>query len=397
MGRSEKKKEKKISVRNFCLVKRIVDCDDGLALVGTLIQTIVNPVDDEFFQYRFNDLTAVVGGDMIQERTPSNDKIQKRTPEIHESKTSNDKSQGKAEKTMIYQMKAPLVLDIVDDLFPFRIVQASLTMELSKRKLTESDLMLRPNIQVAESKENKTDNVSLQRPEVKEGEEGNEDKIIAALKNKLEASKKFDLITPFPRVEYICEEKGNEKYCAKLRMTFFMAEEGISQVIEVIAPMLLIATLNTLHVLNNDVAANDYIANSATLALTAVFLLPSIKDVSNKTRWVTANNLYIVLVFIGLAFSSFPEDMIGTKAVAITGMVFFWVSFLVPFVNTLKYLGYSGGKHGGKIDDFLQKKPKNGSVVPVTSLVGHDDEGKRKRGNYRMKSGQNLSIVYDGS
>eukprot|EP00565_Helicotheca_tamesis_P000473 CAMPEP_0185724662 /NCGR_PEP_ID=MMETSP1171-20130828/1077_1 /TAXON_ID=374046 /ORGANISM="Helicotheca tamensis, Strain CCMP826" /LENGTH=391 /DNA_ID=CAMNT_0028392561 /DNA_START=105 /DNA_END=1280 /DNA_ORIENTATION=- len=385
----ENKKSIPVPVRNFCLVKRIVDCDNGLDLVGTIRQTIENPKDNTFFQYRFNDLTAVVGGEMIQERTTDNDNIQESTSSIDTKDTK--------QHTMTYNVKAPLVFDVVNDLFPFKIVQASLTMELSKRKCTDSNQMLHPNIKVA--KENKTDNISLQRPKMKEGEK--EDKKIAALKDKMDAMKKFDLITPFPQVEYICEEKGKKKYCAKLKMTFFLAEEGISKVIEVIAPMLLIATLNTLHVLSDDVDANEYIANSATLALTAVFLLSSIKDESNRTRWFTANNFYISLVFIGLTFSSFPEDMIGTKNVALTGMVFFWLSFLVPLVNTLKYLFCPlWGCKQGELSDFLQlpvgEKERNVSFVSVTELVEGDKKGDQKLLNrsYKMKPGEENTIIY---
>jgi len=212
--------------------------------------------------------------------------------------------------------------------------------------------------------------------------------------------KTFDLISPFPQIEYFVEGKDDDEYCSKFKVTFFLAEEGISKVIEVIAPMLLIATLNTMHVLNNDAdaGATDYIANSATLALTAVFLLPNIKGESNRTEWLTFNNLYIFLIFIGLALSSFPQDMVGTNVYALVGNGFLWGSFLIPLLNTLKFLRHENIFWGGKdlLGEFLQKEGKKKNKwhesVKVTELA--DDEEKREEGGYKLN--QKGNIIFYG-
>eukprot|EP00957_Ditylum_brightwellii_P199381 15197463-Ditylum_brightwellii.AAC.1 len=84
----------------------------------------------------------------------------------------------------------------------------------------------------------------------------------------MDKSECYDLMTPFPKIEYFQDTKKN--YCPKFKMTFYLTEEGSSKLVAIIAPMLLISTLNTLHVFNPDKPDTvDFIANAATFALTA--------------------------------------------------------------------------------------------------------------------------------
>mmetsp|Transcript_25290 Transcript_25290/g.32190 ORF Transcript_25290/g.32190 Transcript_25290/m.32190 type:complete len:764 (+) Transcript_25290:26-2317(+) len=312
-------KEKLVDVRSFVLLKHIYDDnDDNLTLVGTLIQNVFNVndlklSDDEcfYFEHRFNDLIA---------------------DKDYGLKERNSETANNTTKTT-FQMCAPLDKDADFDIFPFKVYTATLLIELST--CTRGGTRFRPNMLLAST--DKRNCISVQPPYLKAWGDSDKEKV-DLLKTKMDKMKDFDFVTPFPKVEYIIEP--GKQYCSKCRLTFYLVEGGDSKLVEILAPMLLISILNTLNVFNNeafDTLNVEYIANSATFALTAVFILPNIFTKSNRPALFTSNNGYILLLFVGLALSSFPTEMFNTRAIGITGVAIFWLSFVIPIVHWFRY------------------------------------------------------------
>eukprot|EP00957_Ditylum_brightwellii_P111354 8493156-Ditylum_brightwellii.AAC.1 len=237
-----------------------------------------------------------------------------------------------------FQMSAPLDVDTIFDVFPFKAYKASVLVELSSSTIEEETHRVRPNLLVA--KHDMRNNLSIQLPYINKMQEArtNDSQLLEDLKDKMDKMQDYDFITPFPNVEYIYDNK--KKYCPKCRITFYLVQQGNSKMIEIIAPMLLISILNTLNVINDEKVENvDYIANSAAFTLTAAFILPSIFSKANRNKVFTVNTVYVFLVFVGLALSSFPDDMVGTNGFAITG------------VNQV-----SPTQGRADIDDFIERK-----------------------------------------
>ena len=126
---------------------------------------------------------------------------------------------------------------------------------------------------------------------------------------------------------------------------------GFTHFVGVAAPLLLIAIMNTFHVLFTDGSSvGDFVGNSAAFALTAVFILPEIIEPGTTQTLFNWNNLFVLMIFLGLGLSSFPvigdsvktdeegDGVIQFSGFALAGMVILWLSFLVPWRN---FLGYS--------------------------------------------------------
>uniref|UniRef100_A0A7S4T6R9 Uncharacterized protein n=1 Tax=Ditylum brightwellii TaxID=49249 RepID=A0A7S4T6R9_9STRA len=426
-------KEDKIPVRNFFLLKHIADDgDDKLNLVGTMVQNVFDTnkylldedVCDEddcpkafHFDYRFNDLMADEGSGFVKTRRVEKNETSTRTT---------------------FQISAPLDVDVIFDVFPFKAVTATLVVELSTT--AEDKKRLRPNLLIAQK--DKRNNVSVQRPywarsknffsqvlwehfNLDDDEENNEkaqedlggnketepkdqrgnnekaqedqggnnekaqedqgeikgkeqedkgeikerglvseiEKIISdkkkieALKDKMDRTKNYDFITPFPKVEYLYNTKKD--YCPKCQLTFYLIENGDSKLVAILAPMLLISILNTLNVFNNEeggIDNVDYIANSATFALTAVFILPNIFSKANRTDLLTTNTAYVFLIFVGLSLSSFPEELVGTRGYAIAGVALLWSSFFIPLFACASFYVFTKTIRTGEINDFINDK-----------------------------------------
>jgi len=415
-------KEDKIPVRNFFLLKHIADDgDDKLNLVGTMVQNVFDTdkylldedVCDEddcpkafHFDYRFNDLMADEGSGFVKTRRVEKNETSTRTT---------------------FQISAPLDVDVIFDVFPFKAVTATLVVELSTT--AEDKKRLRPNLLIAQK--DKRNNVSVQRPywarsknffsqvlwehfNLDDDEENNEkaqedlggnketepkdqrgnnekaqedqgeikgkeqedkgeikerglvseiEKIISdkkkieALKDKMDRTKNYDFITPFPKVEYLYNTKKD--YCPKCQLTFYLIENGDSKLVAILAPMLLISILNTLNVFSNEeggIENVDYIANSATFALTAVFILPNIFSKAKRTDLLTTNTAYVFLIFVGLSLSSFPEELVGTRGYAIAGVALLWSSFLIPLFACASFYVFTKTIRTGEINDFINDK-----------------------------------------
>lgn len=373
-------KEDKVPTSNMLLLKHISSKDDDLELTGTIIQHLFD-VDkyglseksdeelenDGFFQYRFNDVTAEVDGDMLQARRI----------ERHE--------ETKAYKRT-YQVRAPLETNVCFDRFPFQIVKSTLLIELSSGTTDNSSRRLRPNLHVSEVK---TDNVSIQLPPFLGDEERNNAKLLEeAILDKMDKTTRYDFISPYPKVEYYYDTK--KEYCPKFCITFYLVESGMNKFVETVLPMLLISTMNTVAVLENPQAENaDFIGNASTFALTAVFILPMMVAQSNVRSLWEWNNVYIMLIFLGLTLSSLSESMMHSRYPSIAGMIILWCSLIVPILNGFAYFGQRAKyrKECGRLNDF----------VPQDGAKKRFNIGKMHYGERFRSPGDILSELKEGT
>jgi hypothetical protein len=124
--------------------------------------------------------------------------------------------------------------------------------------------------------------------------------------------------------------------------------------------MVLVAAMNTVHVRNTDdpdeQSVTDYLANSATFALTVVFFLPTMIGSSRRQQFLTLNNLYIILIFISLLLSSLPQQWVGSKAPSEVGMWLYWISFILPIYNYFRYSKYIRENKDRIHSEFFMKK-----------------------------------------
>jgi len=338
---SKDTKESIVKVKNFLLLKHVTEnIDKELFLVGTFKQDLEFDIDKEstalsnelsfdlselgstcehieklskrlFFDYRMNDLTADEDSGWVKTRRV-------------------EMNSGKAKKT--FQVKAPLKIEVIFDHFPFKIVNASVTIELSSSSIR--DQRRRPNLLL--NKKDKASNVAIQpAPPVltlKKKKKSTEDVIT----EKMDDSKSYDFLTPFPEVYYYYDKK--KKYCPKFKVSFYMVESGTSKFVQIVFPMLLIAILNTVQVLDTGFVENtNYLSNAATFALTAVFILPSIIGENINQAHCTCNNAHVVSIFLGLALSSIPAEMVNTRVPSLIGMVLLWLSFTMPIIGCIRY------------------------------------------------------------
>jgi len=336
-----------VDIRNFLLLKHVTENNDKeLFLVGTCIQELfgldmnaesIKLCDDKmldmgttcedietlskrlFFDYRLNDLTSDEASGWIKTRRV-------------------EMNSGKAKKT--FQVNAPLEVEINYDRFPFKIVTASVMIELSSSAIR--DQRRRPNLLLG--KKHKAMNVAIQpvqhfdvQKDSKNGYKGTEEVLTENdFEKKMDKSKTYDFVTPFPEVTYQYDKK--KEYCPKFKVSFYMVESGTSKFVQIVFPMLLIAILNTVQVLDRDFVENtNFLNNAATFALTAVFILPSIIGDSNGQNLITMNNTYIICIFVGLALSSIPTEMMNTNVPAFTGMIIIWLSFIMPIIGCIGY------------------------------------------------------------
>eukprot|EP00980_Cylindrotheca_fusiformis_P021949 scaffold8800_cov107-Cylindrotheca_fusiformis.AAC.5 len=360
-----------IGVHNFFMMKHIVEDGEGsLSLVGTMIQHAFAGTNNELllkdiqFGYRFNDETADEDSGFVKHR---------RTEE-------HDSTLGTLYRHT-YQIRAPLEINVVLDYFPFKVVSAKLLVELSTITTGDNRTRLRPNLLVHKS--DKPNMFCIQKEQLlsKEGIS-----ILEQAKDKMDRAESYDFISPFPKVSYLYDT--NKKYCPKFQVTFLMVEDG----------------MNTVHVLNpEEQDMVDYIANSATFALSVLVFLPSMVGSSRRQNLYTANNMYIMMIFVALFLSSIPESWVDTNVPALCGMGLYWASFLFPFINGFRYLSYvAKAKHTANPRHFWPDANKNvykaaksdaeECLVKVQDIVYMDDKA-RKESEYTLRKTSKFQVL----
>ena len=312
-------------VSNFLLIKKLIDNEDGeLTMLGTVVQSVF-PCLSKLNVHQDN-------GDSNKGGTPELQAFEVRLNDesnddyIVHRRSSTEKMKDNVEYLRsTYQLKAPLVVTkIILDSFPFVIKKATVAIELSTFDSNHRPTLLLDKIE-------RRNVVAIQ--ECDPGE---------SLYDKLDQSAKYDLLSPYPEVEFFWDKK--KKYCPRFDVSFYIMESGLLKFLKVTIPMILIATLNTVNVTletDGSIDPSDFLANSATNALTAIFLVSDVNTAQpKKTRILTPNLLYIITVFMGLTLSSFPTNILysNLKFVPQAGMYIVWISFVFPFSNLMYFL-----------------------------------------------------------
>lgn len=316
MGKVE---DVRVNVHNFFLMKHIINDGDGLIAVGTFVQHVFAGTDELTneeieFAYRFNDETA-------------DEFVKHRRTEKHET------SLGTMYRHT-YQVKAPLEVSVELDWFPFRVVSANLLVELSTCTANGNKTRLRPNLIV--HKRSKQNMFCVQKEQFLNKEDSS---ILEQTKDKMDRVEGFEFITPFPKISYLYDP--NKKYCPKFMVKFLMVEDGMKKLVEIVCPMILMAGMITIHVLNpEEQEIVDYLANSATFALSGMVLMPTMIGTARRQQFFTFNNAFMIFIFAGLLLTSVPKSLFGHNGIAITGMVLYWLSFFFPAYNMFRYIQY---------------------------------------------------------
>jgi len=334
--------EQKVPVRNLFRIKHMEDDENKkIYLVGTFIQRIFHDFgskfdgSDFFFKYRINGLP--VGGSDEREYDEC----------LKWRKTVS------SEKRKTIEVKAPMDVSDKFDWFPFKVIEAKVMIELTsstvETKNSNETTNLRPNLLVSNDKSNAYLNVEVERPQelkdkIAELDESKSERrfwfskyneVMDRLKTKLDKTSCYDFITPLPKVAYYHDE--NKNYCSKFEVSYILVEQGEAKFVQIVCPMILISVLNTINVMFKDDV--DF-GMSSTLALTAVFILPSIISASKKSSLIEGNNIYVIIIFVALTLSSISKDVAGTKVVAIVGMCMLWVSIFIPIINIARFYQY---------------------------------------------------------
>lgn len=347
----------KVDVSSFLLLKNMYDdSEGGLFLSGTIIQTVFDEekkmdVKEKHFPYSINE-----------------------KKDYHSVRRSTINKDGNRRTT--FELDAKMEKSIKFDTFPFRIISASATIEL-KSSTTGGNVTLRPNLLVNKKSKNMT---QMQRSGKIKGNDP-----IEAIREKMDQSLNYNFITPFPKIRY----QHDKDYCSKFKVTFYMLESSsYSKLVQIIFPMLLIAILNTINVINAD--ESEFIGNASTFALTAVFILPTIIGQAKTQHIFTPNNVYIMLVFIGLALSSISETLAGTKILKLLGMIILWLSFLIPAGGyVLFYKEYSR---------ILSKAPKPSDRMCESNAKKSEIGNRAKLIRVRdiLKLNEDVPEIWDG-
>ncbi|CAJ1946550.1 unnamed protein product [Cylindrotheca closterium] len=395
--------EKQLNVHNFFLIKHIVDdreAKDELNLIGTMVQHVFRGKDameeDVFTSKNYHDAVGRIAEDTqshsfgfglaaggsnhstdlnsldtldhadAKEETPimfkyrfNDAKADKQNLDLRRTEIHETRDLGKDYRHTL-QVKAPLELDVVFDAFPFKVKTATLMIELSTFTSSDCKTRLRPNIIVHRKEKRimfgiqKDPNASSSKKSKKihpavavyQSLSGRETALFEQAKEKIDKSYVYDFVSPFPNITYLFDNSA-KKYCPKYSIQFLLVEDGMKKFFEIVFPMLLIAAMNHLNVVNAvkairngnemEVEAVDYLNNSATLALSVVVFLPTMIGTSRFHSIFQVNNLYISTIFVALALSSLPYAVVETTIPAQVGTYLFWASFLFPVVNGFRF------------------------------------------------------------
>jgi len=376
--KSEKKKFN-VPVHNLILMKGLIDADNnGVTLVGSFTQTVFNTeeinVKEEIvckdhnfakgvFSYRLNDEAADKDSGILQiRRTVETDTMVSTT----------------------FAVKAPMMLDLYFTAIPFKIVRAKLLIELGSVTGVKDMKTICPDLVIDEDKHK---NNTCIRKDVYEMQDSYFNK------NDMDKSVTYDFLSPFPNVLYFHTNKSDQ--CSKICLEFFLVTGGYEKFVEIICPMILVLVMNTMNVLHQrgyDKGNDDYfdfLANSATFALTAVFILPGFS--SGSYALFTVNNIYIIIVTIALCLSSIPtarktdadEKEIGKNTIAQVGLVIHYFSFVFPLFNLYRFRklqNHIAGDMMEKAKDFYEGKGASKGYTRVSAIKENSCYKKNQAG-----------------
>jgi len=264
-----------LPVQQNLLIKYLEEDSDGaIYLVGTIIQKVLGcNMDDEgssYFKYRFNDFAT------------SDDSFMFRRSRVQFA-------DGKPIPVSTFSVRIPLMIDSEFVKFPYILKSAKCTIEMST--FEHNNVEIRPCMFFPRD--------VLEKPGAVYGRD------FLSVKNvtprSVDRMKTYDFVTPNPSIRMEYENKGGG-YCPKIVLQFWLYEPLSKRMLNLMAPFIIIIVLGVLNIFAlQDLSA--LIGNTSSIALTLVFLIPSLSADSNTPMPISLNDMLMVSVFIGLFIS----------------------------------------------------------------------------------------------
>jgi len=356
--RRAEEKEPKVPVFHTLMIKSIVDNDDvneELALIATFVQTVFHPKglkkkeedeegteEDIFFAYRFNEKTA-------------------KDEEIEVRRSVTDAKNIYTRTT--FQARIPMEVESFLHLFPFEICTATVAIELSSKDFEYNGKTHRPDLVLSQI--DRRNNISIQNLDAvvrdpmigkeclffeREPKQKQQNKVLEndyeTILTKIDKTANFSFLSPHPKVFYRYEV--GKDYCPRFVITFLVAPEGFARFVQFVLPLLLVAVTATLNAVNDfgigveDVDVSSHLQVTSALTLTIVFLLPEIISKGNRTSFVSAGNMTVIVFFVGMLLSSLPrgsfEPTSQYSAIPqLVGIAMMLASLVIPFLNAFRF------------------------------------------------------------
>ena len=187
------------------------------------------------------------------------------------------------------------------------------------------------------------------------------------VKPKLDFMHSYDLVNPNPTVEFLVEfdpklppenqreaamenDEDRKAYVPAIRLTWYVRRGAMQGFLESFAPLLFAAVALTIHLryVNGNKGGEDfvdYLGNILAIALTVVFVLPSLSSKDRIYDGFESNHVVILLFFAGLILSMFAnydaEKPIRWKNFFVKPFVwslcFIWTALLLPIRSFFNY------------------------------------------------------------
>lgn len=326
------------------------DKDDGLVMVTSLVQRVFGTpemqindkgeINDKklFFPYRFNEQSP--NGEMLEQR---------RTRAIKGSETVIG-------SMTTFQANIPLEVEPLFSYFPFQVSVAKASIELSSVTEFGEGETFRPDF-VLHTKDPRN-NFNIQNLDASAPDETLLDGIgscsrkmdgickpkeclVHKILDKIDKSQSYDFMSPHPRIYY--QYDTDKKYCPRVVVSFFVNKFSFRSFVNLILPMILVAAINSINVMNDlyeKVDVVDHLQVSSALTLTIVFILPQIVDSSNRGKVLSRGNFVVIVYFLGMLLSSIPKSIFEGGAAEselyaipeLIGMALMWFSVLIPTI-----------------------------------------------------------------
>jgi len=258
-----------IPVMHTFLVKELDESPDGeLFVKGTFIQTQIGQTD-EHFEFRFNDASATEDNLHMRRKT--------HIPDFGIRTT--------------YNVVLPTKRTQIFSAFPFQIYQISCLVELSTLAVIRDsgEYELRPDIRLWSQDERQL--------------------LVIRGVEELNSTENYALVTGSPKVTMLYDTK--KKYCPKYEFAFYLAIPALQSFFSVYMPMLLVTIYSTVNVFN-DAGSASQLDNAVAIATVIVFVLPQLNTESKGQDTFGTDELFIVLMFIGLILTGLIHPALST-------------------------------------------------------------------------------------
>jgi len=247
------------------------------------------------------------------------------------------------------------------------------------------------------------------------------------------------LITEAARVDAMYDKK--KSYLPKYQITFYVEQSPLYALTATFLPLFAVGWLAILNVLSGE-GEGPELENSIAIVLTMVFILPNLRPQgrgdrsTSKLSYLLSNNVCIILIFLGLGFTSFTHpalfdtrDFGGRKSpenstnvtgdyvayysdpiwehaeyLGVVGMVFFGLAILIPLLNFFNYLWYkykitssAAVKVKGENDRLAFCKDDSFNKFDVETEQVFNPQTKQNVYRLTSKTTKNLSDLYCAS